>query len=104
MLRQAAERRGALVSRVTSDVDQLSNFMQWGGIQLLVSVLQLVLATVLMLVYSWPLTLLVYACFAPLALLARAMSVRLAAAYGLVRERVGRCCRRCRKRSSVPLS
>jgi putative ABC transport system ATP-binding protein len=89
MLRQASQRRGALVSRVTSDVDQLSNFLQWGGVQLLVSVLQLVLATMLMLYYSWPLTLLVYACFTPLALLARAMSVRLAAAYGLVRERVG---------------
>ncbi len=89
MLRQASQSRGALVSRVTSDVDQLSNFLQFGGVQLLVSVLQLVLATALMLVYSWPLTLLVYACFTPLALLARAMSVRLAAAYGLVRERVG---------------
>ncbi|HEX4015503.1 MAG TPA: ABC transporter ATP-binding protein [Frankiaceae bacterium] len=89
MLRQASERRGALVSRVTSDVDQLSNFLQFGGVQLLVSVLQLALATVLMLVYSWQLTLLVYACFTPLALLARAMSVRLAHAYGLVRERVG---------------
>jgi ATP-binding cassette subfamily B protein len=89
MLRQASQSRGALVSRVTSDVDQLSNFLQFGGVQLLVSVLQLALATVLMLVYSWPLTLLVYVCFTPLALLARAMSVRLAAAYGLVRERVG---------------
>ena len=89
MLQQASERRGGLVSRVTSDVDQLSNFMQWGGIQLLVSVLQLVLATVLMLFYSWPLTLLVYVCFAPLAWLAKVMSLRLAAAYGVVRERVG---------------
>ncbi len=89
MLRQAAERRGGLVSRVTSDVDQLSNFLQFGGIQLLVSVLQLVLATALMLYYSWPLTLLVYACFAPLGWLARVMSLRLAAAYRLVRERVG---------------
>jgi ATP-binding cassette, subfamily B, bacterial len=88
ILRQAAERRGALVSRVTSDVDQLSNFLQWGGIQLLVSTLQLLLATVLMLYYSWPLTLLVYVCFAPLAWLARKMSLRLAAAYGRVRERV----------------
>ena len=89
MLRQAAERRGGLVSRVTSDVDQLSNFLQWGGIQLLVSVLQLTLATALMLFYSWQLTLLVYVCFAPLAWLARVMSRRLALAYGLVRERVG---------------
>ena len=89
MLRQAAERRGGLVSRVTSDIDQLSNFLQFGGIQLLVSVLQLTLATALMLFYSWPLTLLVYACFAPLGWLARVMSLRLAAAYRLVRERVG---------------
>ena len=89
ILRQASERRGALVSRVTSDVDQLSNFLQWGGIQLLVSTLQLVLATALMLYYSWPLTLLVYVCFAPLAWLARVMSLRLAVAYGRVRERVG---------------
>jgi ATP-binding cassette subfamily B protein len=89
MLRQASESRGGLVSRVTSDVDQLSNFMQWGGIQLLVSLLQLVLATILMLFYSWPLTLLVYLCFAPLAWLAKVMSLRLAAAYGVVRERVG---------------
>jgi ATP-binding cassette, subfamily B, bacterial len=89
MLRQAAERRGGLVSRVTSDVDQLSNFLQFGGIQLLVSVLQLALATVLMLFYSWPLTLLVYACFTPLAWLARVMSLRLAEAYRLVRERIG---------------
>jgi ATP-binding cassette subfamily B protein len=89
MLQQASERRGGLVSRVTSDVDQLSNFMQWGGIQLLVSVLQLALATVLMLFYSWPLTLLVYVCFAPLAWLAKVMSLRLAEAYGVVRERVG---------------
>jgi ATP-binding cassette subfamily B protein len=89
MLQQASERRGGLVSRVTSDVDQLSNFMQWGGIQLLVSVLQLALATVLMLFYSWPLTVLVYLCFAPLAWLAKVMSLRLAAAYGVVRERVG---------------
>ncbi len=88
ILRQAAERRGALVSRVTSDVDQLSNFLQWGGIQLLVSTLQLGLATVLMLYYSWPLTLLVYVCFFPLAWLARVMSLRLAVAYGRVRERV----------------
>ena len=89
MLRQAAERRGSLVSRVTSDVDQLSNFLQFGGIQLLVSGLQLILATVLMLVYSWQLTLLVYLCFTPLAWLAKVMSLRLAAAYGVVRERIG---------------
>src|SRR5688500_12719472 len=32
VLHQQGERRGSLVSRVTSDVDQLSVFMQWGGV------------------------------------------------------------------------
>ena len=36
-----AEQRGSLVSRVTSDVDQLSQFMQWGGVLGLISFGQL---------------------------------------------------------------
>jgi putative ABC transport system ATP-binding protein len=89
MLHQQAQRRGSLVSRVTSDVDQMSVFVQWGGFFILVSFVQLVLATVLMAVYSWPLTLLVYACFLPLAVVLPKLQRRLAAAYATVRERVG---------------
>ena len=37
MLHQQSERRGSLVSRVTSDVDQITQFLQWGGVILLVS-------------------------------------------------------------------
>ena len=89
VLHQQGERRGSLVSRVTSDVDQLSVFMQWGGVLGLVSVGQLVVATVVMAFYSWQLTLLVLACFIPLAVAVRWFAKRLAAAYGLVRERIG---------------
>jgi ATP-binding cassette subfamily B protein len=89
VLHQQGERRGSLVSRVTSDVDQLSVFMQWGGVLGLVSVGQLVVATVVMSFYSWQLTLLVLACFVPLAIAVRWFAKRLAAAYGVVRERVG---------------
>jgi len=89
VLHQQSERRGSLVSRVTSDVDEISQFMQWGGILVLVSVAQLLIATILMLVYSWPLTLLVYACFMPLALVLRWFQKRLDAAFLVVRERVG---------------
>jgi len=89
VLHQAAERRGSLVSRVTSDVDTISEFMQWGGILLVVNVGQLLLATVLMAYYSWQLTLLVYICFVPLAIGVQVFQRRLAAAYGVVRERVG---------------
>src|SRR5665648_742808 len=71
VLTQGTERRGSLVSRVTSDVDTISLFVQWGGIMLLVSVLQIGVATVLMLVYSWPLALVVWAAFLPLMLILR---------------------------------
>jgi putative ABC transport system ATP-binding protein len=89
VLHQQGERRGSLVSRVTSDVDQLSVFMQWGGVLGLVSVGQLVVATAVMAFYSWQLTLLVLACFVPLAIAVRWFAQRLAKAYAIVRERVG---------------
>ena len=89
VLHQAAERRGSLVSRVTSDVDTISTFMQWGGLLILVSTAQLVLATALMVLWSWQLTLVVYACFLPLVFAVKAMQQRLHGAYRIVRERVG---------------
>ena len=89
MLTQSRHRRGALVSRVTSDVDQLSQFMQWGGILLVVSVGQVVLATALMLLWSWQLGLLVLACFVPYAVVVRVFQARLGVAYGRVRARIG---------------
>src|SRR3954453_10699939 len=89
VLHQQGQRRGSLVSRVTSDVDQLSTFMQWGGVLGVVSLGQLLVATVVMAVYSWQLTLLVLACFVPLAFAVRFFARRLAVVYGVVRERVG---------------
>src|SRR3954463_4114249 len=89
VLHQAAERRGSLVSRVTSDVDTMSTFMQWGGMLVLVSVAQVLLTTVVMLFWSWQLTLLVYLCFLPLVLAIRVFQRALQSAYKLVRERIG---------------
>jgi putative ABC transport system ATP-binding protein len=89
MLTQSGERRGALVSRVTTDVDQISQFMQWGGLMILVSVGQLVVASLLMAIYSWPLALLVWVTFVPLALVLRRLQRVISEAYTGVRERVG---------------
>jgi putative ABC transport system ATP-binding protein len=89
MLHQQGESRGSLVSRVTSDVDQLSVFMQWGGVLGVISVGQLVVATGVMAFYSWQLTLLVLVCFVPLAVLVRLFAAKLARVYGVVRQRVG---------------
>jgi len=89
MLTQATQARGGLTARVTTDVDQMSQFLQFGGVMLVVSVGQMVVATVLMLVYSWPLTLLVYFCFIPMVFATRGFQRRLSTRYALVRRRVG---------------
>ncbi|ACY98427.1 ABC transporter ATP-binding protein [Thermomonospora curvata] len=89
MLTQSSQRRGSLVSRVTGDVDQISQFMQWGGLMIIVSVGQLVVASALMAIYSWPLALLVWASFLPLALALRHFQRLLSNAYLRVRERAG---------------
>ena len=64
LLTQNTERRGALVSRVTSDVDQVSQFLVFGGLIFVVSVGQVLVATIVMVVYSWQLALVVWVCFA----------------------------------------
>ncbi|MDG4796600.1 ABC transporter ATP-binding protein [Micromonospora sp. WMMD1082] len=89
MLHQQSERRGSLVSRVTSDVDQITQFLQWGGVILLVNLGQLAVTTAVMLAYSWQLTLVVFAAFVPAVLVIRVLQRRLAAAYGVVRQRTG---------------
>ncbi|MCC2333381.1 ABC transporter ATP-binding protein [Cellulomonas wangsupingiae] len=89
VLTQNTERRGSLVSRVTSDVDTISMFVQWGGIMLLVSVLQILVATALMAVYSWQLTLLVWACFIPLLVVLPRLQRGVNHRYAAVREQYG---------------
>ena len=89
VLTQGTERRGSLVSRVTSDVDTISLFVQWGGVLLLVSALQLSVATVVMALYSWQMTLLVWACFIPLVVVVPRMQRGVNRRYAAVRERVG---------------
>ncbi|RJL24684.1 ABC transporter ATP-binding protein [Bailinhaonella thermotolerans] len=89
VLTQNSERRGALVSRVTGDVDQISTFMQWGGLMIIVSLGQLLVASALMAVYSWQLALVVWGCFVPLAFALPRWQRWLSSAYTGVRERAG---------------
>jgi ATP-binding cassette subfamily B protein len=88
-LHQQAERRGSLVSRVTGDVDQISQFLQWGGIILLISFGQLTVTTIVMATYSWKLTLIVYLAFVPMIFMVRVFQRKLALAYSTVRQHVG---------------
>ncbi len=89
LLTQNSERRGALVSRVTSDVDQVSQFLVFGGLLFVISIGQVLIATIVMVFYSWPLAIVVWVCFAPLFLSLRFFQRKLSEAYGLVRRQVG---------------
>jgi ATP-binding cassette subfamily B protein len=59
LLELQAERRGALVARVTSDVETIQQFMEWGGIGMILGVSQVSLTIVAMAVYRWQLMLVV---------------------------------------------
>lgn len=89
MLTQNAERRGVLVSRVTSDIDQVSLFLQFTGIMIIISLGQMAVATVIMAYYSWQLTIVVLVCFLPLAVSLRYFAERMSRAYDIVRRTVG---------------
>ena len=89
MLTQNAERRGALVSRVTSDVDQISQFVQFSGLMLIIAIGQLLVASALMLTYSWQLAIVVWVCFLPLFFVLRIFQGIVGRGYTRVRERVG---------------
>lgn len=90
MLHQASEQRGVLVARVTTDIDQISRFMQWAGLQLVVNFGQALLALVVMLVLSWRLALVVVAMVPVIVIVIRVFQTRLDTAYQLVRRRIGR--------------
>ena len=89
VLTQNTERRGSLVSRVTSDVDTISQFVQFGGLMLMVNVAQLLLATLLMVIYSPPLAAVVWGCYIPLIFIIRQFQGVVGRAYTTVRKRVG---------------
>ncbi|QDO88879.1 ABC transporter ATP-binding protein [Ornithinimicrobium ciconiae] len=89
VLTQSTERRGSLVARVTNDVDTISMFVQFGGIMLLVSSAQILVATILMVFYSPILAGVVYLCVIPLVVLITKFQPMLGRAYGAVRVRVG---------------
>ena len=90
LLTQGTEQRGALVSRVTSDVDTVSQFMSFGGIMLVVMTMQLFLATAVMVFYSWPLAIVVWLCYLPILLVMGTLQRRIRARFQHVRTEVGR--------------
>ena len=81
-------RRGVLVARVTSDIEAMALFMQWGAMSWTINPVLIMATLAVMLFYSWQLTLLVMALHLPLLPFLRWVQRRQIAAHARVRDRV----------------
>lgn len=79
------ERRGALVARVTSDIETLTMFFAWGGLAWMLDLSLMFVVACVMLAYDWVLALVAFAVVAPLILVLRLVQKRLVRAYDSVR-------------------
>ena len=80
------ERKGALVARVTSDVETLAQFFQWGGLAWLLDGTLMLLVAAVMLSYDWALAVVAFIAAAPLALVLQRVQRHLVRAYDLARS------------------
>jgi putative ABC transport system ATP-binding protein len=83
------QRRGALVARVTSDIETLAQFMEWGAVAWIVDGFLIVATVGVMAAYDWRLALVAVASFIPVALLLPVLQRRQLAAQDRVRTSVG---------------
>ena len=83
------QRRGSLTARVTSDIESLAQFMEWGAVAWIVGSVLIVSNFLVMLVYEWRLALVTLVCFAPLPVLLPKLQRRQLAAQDQVRTAVG---------------
>lgn len=79
---------GVLVSRMTSDIDSMSELVQFGLLQLLMNVLLLVFSLVILLAVSWQLTLICLVALPPVLLASRKFQRDSNAAYLDVRDNI----------------
>jgi putative ABC transport system ATP-binding protein len=81
------EKRGALVSRVTNDIETMTQFFAWGGLALLLSGTQIIVVGAVMVAYDWRLALVAFIVSAPLVFVLRFVQSRLVVAHRRSRER-----------------
>jgi putative ABC transport system ATP-binding protein len=89
MAEHSEQRRGALVARVTSDIETLAQFTEWGAVAWIVDTMMIVGAFGVMAVYDWRLALITLAVFSPLALMLPVLQRRQLTAQDMVRTTVG---------------
>ena len=80
------ERRGGLVARVTSDIETLSRFFQWGGLAWMIDGTLMLIVAGVMLAYDWMLAVVAFAVALPLLFVLRAVQSRLLVAYDRARH------------------
>ncbi|MDQ1445379.1 MAG: ATP-binding cassette, subfamily bacterial [Acidimicrobiaceae bacterium] len=85
---QTDERRGVLVSRVTSDIETMSHFLSWAGVAWLVNIAVMAVVLGVMAVYDWRLTLVALVVVVPMGVVLSMVQRRLAVAYDTVRARI----------------
>jgi putative ABC transport system ATP-binding protein len=83
------ERRGGLVARVTSDIETLTQFFQWGGMAWMRNTALMLIVSLVMLAYDPVLAVVAFVVALPLAVVLRAVQKRLVLAHGQARERNG---------------
>lgn len=81
-------RKGVLTARVTSDIESLAQFMQWGAISWIVNGAVIFGTLLAMAVYAWPLMLIVIGVYVPLVPVLRHIQRNQLHSYGRVRNRV----------------
>ena len=74
---------------MTSDIETLAQFFQWGGLAWLLDGPLMLMVGAVMLAYDWILALVAFAVAAPLAIVLRIVQRHLVAAYDQARERNG---------------
>lgn len=82
---QSDYRKGALVARVTSDIESLSQFFTWGGVAYLLDGTLMIVVAVVMFVYDPLLAVVALTIAAPLFLVLRSIQRRLVRAYAASR-------------------
>jgi ATP-binding cassette subfamily B protein len=82
-------RRGELTARVTSDIETIARFAQYGAVAWIVDTVVIAGTLVVMSIYAWQLAVITIVIALPILPLFRFMQRRQLVAYGVVRNRVG---------------
>lgn len=86
---QNESKRGVLVSRVTSDIETLARFVNWGAVSWIVNAALVVGTVAVMSIYSWQLTIITVVAFLPVIPILRFLQRRQLVAYDTVRTATG---------------